>query len=105
MRDILRARRAADPNGTFVFPSPTKSTKPLSALNVAWDRVCARASIPADVRIHDLRKTMPSYHVAAGVELPIVSKLLHHSNSSTTQIYATMNWTRCVRRNNNYTTG
>jgi integrase len=91
MLDILRARRALDPHGTFVFPSPTDHTRPLNALNVAWDRIRARAGIPADVRIHDLRKTMPSYHVAAGVGLPIIGKLLHHSNSATTQIYARMN--------------
>jgi site-specific recombinase XerD len=40
------------------------------------------------VRIRDLRHTHASYGVGAGLGLPIIGKLLGHTQASTTQRYA-----------------
>jgi integrase len=58
-------------------------------VNVAkpWRRIRQQAGLN-DVRIHDLRRTLGSWLVAAGASLPLIGKALNHSNASTTQIYA-----------------
>lgn len=40
------------------------------------------------IRIHDLRRTTGSWLARAGASLPLIGKVLGHSNVSTTQIYA-----------------
>jgi integrase len=40
------------------------------------------------IRIHDLRRTTGSWLAMAGASLPLIGKVLNHSNASTTQIYA-----------------
>lgn len=52
-----------------------------------WARIRKDAGIE-DVRIHDLRRTLGSWLVAAGASLPLIGKALNHSNVSTTAVYA-----------------
>ena len=59
----------------------------LSDLQPFWQRVRARAGLK-DVRIHDLRHTFASTAVAAGQGLPIIGKLLGHTQVQTTARYA-----------------
>ena len=40
------------------------------------------------MRIHDLRRTLGSWLVAAGASLPLIGRALNHSNQETTAIYA-----------------
>ena len=61
--------------------------KPLSDLQPFWQRVRARAGVK-DVRIHDLRHTFASTAVASGQGLPIIGKLLGHTQVQTTARYA-----------------
>ena len=61
--------------------------KPLSDLQPFWRRVRSRAGLK-DVRIHDLRHTFASVAVAAGQGLPMIGKLLGHSQVQTTARYA-----------------
>jgi integrase len=61
--------------------------KRLSDLQPFWRRVRARAGLK-DVRIHDLRHTFASVAVAAGQGLPMIGKLLGHSQVQTTARYA-----------------
>jgi len=49
--------------------------------------VAKRAGLEG-VRIHDLRHTHASYGAGAGLGLPIIGKLLGHTQASTTQRYA-----------------
>lgn len=58
-------------------------------VNVAkpWRRIRKEAGLN-DVRIHDLRRTLGSWLVAAGASLPLIGKTLNHSNQETTAIYA-----------------
>jgi integrase len=52
-----------------------------------WTRIKTAAGL-SDVRVHDLRRTLGSWMVAAGHSLPLIGKTLNHSSVSTTQIYA-----------------
>ena len=52
-----------------------------------WKRIRQAAKLK-DVRIHDLRRTVGSWMVAAGASLPLIGKTLNHQNVSTTQVYA-----------------
>lgn len=61
--------------------------QPLSDLQPFWRRVRARAGIK-DVRIHDMRHTFASVAVASGQGLPMIGKLLGHSQVQTTARYA-----------------
>jgi integrase len=52
-----------------------------------WRRIRKEAGLD-DVRIHDLRRTLGSWLVAAGASLPLIGRALNHSNQETTAIYA-----------------
>ena len=52
-----------------------------------WYRVRQEARIE-DVRLHDLRHTLASHAVMNGVPVPVVSRLLGHSNVRMTLRYA-----------------
>ena len=52
-----------------------------------WQRLRARAGLK-DARIHDLRHTFASAAVAAGQGLPMIGKLLGHTQVATTARYA-----------------
>ena len=75
-------------NGSpFVFPSPHDPSRPRSRNLALWDRVRREAGIE-DVRLHDLRHSVASHAAMNGVPLPVVSRLLGHSNPRTTLRYA-----------------
>lgn len=56
-------------------------------LQKAWRRIRARANLD-DVRIHDLRHSFASVAVGAGMSLPMIGKLLGHTQPATTARYA-----------------
>lgn len=71
----------------YVFPSrqnPAGSRSPELSL---WRKIRKQARLE-DVRLHDLRHTFASYAVMRGVSLPVVSRLLGHSNTRMTLRYA-----------------
>ena len=70
----------------FVFPSPRKSERPRQHLAL-WDSVRRDVGIE-DVRLHDLRHTLASHAIMNGVPVPVVSRLLGHSNVRMTLRYA-----------------
>ena len=72
---------------SFVFPSPRDLTRPRCSTLALWDRVRRQAGIE-DVRLHDLRHTHASHAVMNGVPLPVISRLLGHSNVQMTMRYA-----------------
>ena len=71
----------------FVFPSPSDPARPRSVNLNLWYRVRQEAGIE-DVRLHDLRHTMASHAVMNGVPVPVVSRMLGHSNVRMTLRYA-----------------
>ena len=65
----------------------TKPSGRLIDLQPFWQRLRARAGLK-DARIHDLRHTFASAAVAAGQGLPMIGKLLGHTQVQTTARYA-----------------
>lgn len=61
--------------------------KPRADLKRPWELVSKRAGL-SGVRLHDLRHTNASIGAGAGLGLPIIGKLLGHSQASTTARYA-----------------
>ncbi len=63
------------------------SGRPLRNLNGPWAIVCARAGLE-DMRIHDMRHSYASRALALGESLPMIGRLLGHSELETTARYA-----------------
>jgi integrase len=83
--ELLKAARRIEDNPWVV--TGTLQGKRLSDLQPFWQRVRARAGLK-DARIHDLRHTFASTAVAAGQGLPMIGKLLGHTQVQTTARYA-----------------
>lgn len=84
-RRILERRPRGE--SPFVFPSPLDPSRPRGHNLGLWYRVRREAGIE-DVRLHDLRHTHASHAVMIGVPVPVVSRLLGHSNTRMTLRYA-----------------
>ena len=84
--EVLRntPRMVANPH---VIASPVEPGRPLVNINKPWERIRKRAELE-DVRLHDLRRTVGSWMATSGESLPLIGKVLNHSNASTTQVYA-----------------
>ena len=87
--EILQHRRARYRDTLWVFPSRGK-TGHLVNLKVPWRKLMQRANI-ADLRIHDLRRTLGSWQASQGASLQIIGKSLGHSSLAATQIYSRLN--------------
>lgn len=72
--------------GSYVIAS-NDPEKPRHDLNRPWALISKRAGLKG-VRLHDLRHTHASFGAGAGLGLPIIGKLLGHTQTSTTQRYA-----------------
>ena len=83
--DLLQDAQHIDGNTWVIFGTPPG--KPLSDLQPFWQRVRARAGVK-DVRTHDLRHTFASAAVSSGQGLPMIGKLLGHTQVQTTARYA-----------------
>jgi len=72
--------------GSYVVPGDDPE-KPRADLKRPWEAVARRAGLDG-VRLHDLRHTYASFGAGGGLGLPIIGKLLGHTQASTTQRYA-----------------
>jgi integrase len=72
--------------GPYVIPGDDPE-KPRADLKRPWLVVSKRADLDG-VRLHDLRHTYASFGAGGGVGLPIIGKLLGHTQSATTARYA-----------------
>ena len=72
--------------GAYVVSGKTPD-QPRTDLKRPWDLVCAHAGL-SGVRLHDLRHTFASIGAGASLGLPIVGKLLGHTQAQTTARYA-----------------
>lgn len=82
---VLRNRKPLE-EAVFVFPGIGKLGY-LAEPKKGWVRILERAGI-ADLRLHDLRRTLGSWQAKTGASLAIIGKSLNHKNQSTTAIYA-----------------
>jgi integrase len=71
----------------WLFPSPTAASGHLEEPKKAWQRIRDRAQVP-DVRVHDLRRTLGSWLAASGYGLPLIGRVLNHTQPATTAVYA-----------------
>jgi len=82
----LALLRDADRNSAFVVTGATPD-RPRSDLKKPWRAIQQHSGL-SGVRIHDLRHTFASVGAGSSLGLPIVGKLLGHSQSATTARYA-----------------
>lgn len=75
-----------DPDNVFVITGRVPGQH-LTDLQPFWQRVRGRAGLK-DARIHDIRHTFASVAVSNGMSLPIIGKLLGHTQVQTTARYA-----------------
>jgi integrase len=71
----------------WIFPSRRARSGHLEEPKKAWQRIRERAAA-RDVRIHDLRRTLGSWLAASGYGLPMIGRVLNHSQPSATAVYA-----------------
>ena len=77
-------RQAQSP---WVFPSSVDPAKPMYDLKKAWSTVTRLANLNG-VRIHDLRHSFASVAAGSGGSLPMIGRLLGHTQTQTTARYA-----------------
>jgi integrase len=65
----------------------TKDEKPRSDLKRPWSMIRKHAGLD-DLRIHDLRHNFASFGAGGGMGLPVIGKLLGHTQPATTARYA-----------------
>src|SRR5205823_4234804 len=82
----LLVLNSLDRIGAYVVAG-AKLDKPRADLKRPWNLVRRVASLKG-LRIHDLRHTYASFGAGGGLGLPIIGKLLGHTQASTTQRYA-----------------
>lgn len=82
--ELLRGREP-QPEG-FVFPAESASGH-LTPPKKKWRALLKRAEL-ADLRIHDLRRSLGSWQAMAGASLSIIGKSLGHKSADATMIYA-----------------
>lgn len=73
-------------SGTYIIAGQDPN-EPRADLKRPWARIRKHAGLD-DVRLHDLRHSFASVGVGGGYGLPIVGKLLGHTQARTTQKYA-----------------
>ena len=78
-------RVKSDRMSPYLFPG--RSADHRVDLKKPWPAICKQAGITG-LRIHDLRHSFASVLVAGGASLPMIGKLLGHTQVSTTQRYA-----------------
>jgi len=81
--DRLRKKR----KGQWVFPGD-KPGAHLTVLWRVWDFVRKRTGLGNDARLYDLRHSFASIGAGGGLSLPIIGRLLGHTQPRTTQRYA-----------------
>jgi len=81
--EILQQRPRTSP---WVFPG-VGTTGHLTGFKHSWPALLKRAKL-TNFRIHDLRRTLPSWMASSGASLPIIGKALGHQSLGATPIYA-----------------
>jgi integrase len=86
MADI-RSRRGNVGPSDDVFPGRQPGQRLTDKLHRCWEAVCRHAGLTG-VRIYDLRHTFAATGAGGGLSLPLIGRLLGHTQVRTTQRYA-----------------
>jgi integrase len=84
---IERLRKQRKPGATWIFEGQ-RPGEPLKQLWSVWGFVRDRAGLGDDARIYDLRHTFASLGAGGGLSLPILGRLLGHTQNRTTERYS-----------------
>jgi integrase len=79
----LRKKR----KGKWVFPGDKRNSH-LAALWHVWHFVRDKTGLSEDARVYDLRHSFASLGAGGGLSLPVIGRLLGHTQSRTTERYA-----------------
>jgi len=66
---------------------PTSGLEPLTPFAKTWARILKKAGIE-DLRLHDLRHNFESVSASLNLSLPLIAKMLGHTQTVTTERYA-----------------
>ena len=82
------------PDSPWAIPGMVAG-RPMRNIDEAWGVVCELAGL-TDTRIHDCRHSFASRALALGENLPMIGRLLGHSEEQTTERYAHLDrdWVR-----------
>lgn len=83
---LLQERRPTT-DSDWVFPSELNATGHLVEPKGSWASV-RKATGMADLRMHDLRRSLGSWQARTGASLVIIGKTLNHQSPQSTQVYA-----------------
>ena len=84
----ILSRRQKQASGQWVFPSTDSASGHYEDPRKVWQRLLDRAGL-ADLRLHDLRRTLGSWMAAGNTSLTLIGKSLgHRAGSGATAIYA-----------------
>jgi integrase len=85
--ELIERSRKQHKGGPWVFPGAVPG-EPIAAFHHVWSHVRKRAGLGNDARLYDLRHTFASIGAGGGLSLPIIGRLLGHTQARTTQRYA-----------------
>jgi len=85
----LRQFWATHRHATWLFPSPTKPTQPLSESGVqrAFRAALQESGVPKKATVHTLRHSYATHLLDAGVHLRVIQAYLGHRSLKSTLIY------------------
>lgn len=84
--ELLKQRRK-ESSSVWVFPSKLNDCGHLVEPKVSWDKVRKLTGM-ADLRMHDLRRSLGSWQARTGASLVVIGKTLNHQSPQSTQVYA-----------------
>ena len=84
--EVLHHQIELTGSGEWVFPGK-EPDKPLTPFSKTWARILKKAEIE-DLRLHDLRHNFGSVSASLNMSLPLIAKMLGHTQTVTTERYA-----------------
>lgn len=85
-RNAIETSSTKPEKGVYVFPANSAAGY-MAPPNKRWKELLADAGI-TNLRLHDLRRSLGSHAAMSGASLPIIGKMLGHSSSESTTVYA-----------------
>jgi integrase len=84
---LVQIHRDAAKDALYVFPSARAAGEYRAELKKTWSSVCKAAKIKG-FRVHDLRHSYASILASSGHSLPVIGRLLGHTQAQTTHRYS-----------------
>lgn len=85
-RKLQREAVGFESTNPYVFSAKSKSGH-MSPPSKRWKSLLVASGV-SDLRLHDLRRSLGSWAAMGGASLPIIGKMLGHSSSESTAVYA-----------------